>query len=393
MEDKAAKSFVVAILLISLLLLGTLYALDNNDGSGTVKWTLQNGVYIDGDNKSGEVINGSDYDLIINTESSGLFQGTYGKISVSGQINDDQIWFQFQFPTVHVEFLGVIYNGNMMIGQVITCTDSDTITAYNLTYTNDELDVSVEFEDIDGLSALCDRAVMAYGKNEFKDVLSNDSRITITNQIGGVFYGLMDQNINGKETEVGFVGTLVPTEENGDFTAECCDVNGKYWCMNVYDMGSCITMTGCYESGSVETNATLVTVEQVYFLGTPDYTVIPTSMEIEKSEWMASEVIIMHSNGNYIKEDAYCTITFFDQEDELTYAYICLGSTEKTSMAACMTYDFCDIDYFLGMMDAGNLPIYIYGGFIDSDTLVLYFNTSDADDYYTTQIVFEKYTA
>ncbi|UAL07086.1 MAG: hypothetical protein KRP56_04355 [Candidatus Methanogranum gryphiswaldense] len=390
MEDKAAKSFVIAILLISLLFLGTLYALENNDGSGTVKWTLQSGVYIDEDNESGNIIYESDYDLVVNTQNNGLFQGTYGKISVSGQINDEEIWFQFQFPTMTIEFLGVIYNGNTMVGQVITCTDSDVITAYNLIYTNDGSNVSVEFEDIDGLSALCDKAVMAYGKNEFENVLNDDSRITITNQIGGVFYGSMDQNINGEKTEVVFVGTLIPTEENGDFTAECCDINGEYWCMNVYGDGECITMTGCFESNSIETNGALVTVEQVYFLGTPDYSLIPTPIEIGNSEWVASEITIMHSNGDYTEEDIDCSITFFNQEDELIYAYLCLGSTEETSMAACMTYDFCDADYFLGMMDMGKLPIYIYGGFIGDDTLVLYFNTSDGDDYYTTQIVFEN---
>lgn len=392
MQDKAAKSFVVVVLLISLLFLGTLYALENNDGSGTVNWTLQSGVYIDGDNESGEVIYGSDYDLIINTQNNGLFQGTYGKISVSGQISDEEIWFQFQFPTMAIEFLGIIYNGNMMVGQVITCIDSDKITAYNLIYTNDGSNASVEFEDVDGLSALCDKAVLAYGKNEFRNILGNDSGITITNQIGGVFYGMMDQKINGEEIEVGFVGTLLPTEENGDFTAECCDINGKYWCMNVYGDGKCLTMTGCFKADSIE-NGILVTVEHVYFLDTPDYSLIPTPIELGGSEWVASKIAVMHSNGNYMEEDLNCSMTFFNQEDELIYAYLCLGSTEETSMAACMTYNFCDIDYFIGMMDMGKLPIYIYGGFIDDDTLILCFNTSDGDDYYTTQIIFENRSA
>ncbi len=389
MAYKAATYFVIAMLLASVLLLGVVYVQGSERYEN--KWTMVYGTSISMNGSTGNVNSDSSFDITIISQDDNLFYGKYGNIDISGEVSTNGLWFFLQFPTLDMEFFGRI-TGNKMTAQAIITDDSGMTNSYSLVYTNDGSYATSSFEDLLGLSTLCYKATMGYGKNNFKDIWYEGAGLTITYQLGGAFKGVMDQGTSGNKVQVTFVGSLLPARSNGDYTAECRDANGRYWSMNFYSSGECITMTGCFRSILDGAYANPVTVERVYFTGTPDYSLIPDPMDIGNSVWTADQKYVMDSKGNFSVEDKDCSMILYLQDNQLTYAYANLGSTEDASMMACTIFYLDCGNYFIGMMDKGTTTVYVFGFLTNDNTLTLYYSISIADKCSTTKVTFERTT-
>jgi hypothetical protein len=389
MAYKVATYFVIAVLLASVLLLGVVYVQGSERYED--KWTMVDGKSVSISGSTGDMVPDSNFDIVVISQNDNLFYGKYGDMNISGGISNTSIWFFLQFPTSEIEFFGYITN-NKMTAQAIITDDSGTIESYSLVYTDDGTYATSDFESISGLSISCYKATMGYGKNNFRDIWYEGCGLIITYQTGGAFKGVMDQGANGNEVKVAFVGSLLPTKSDGSYTAECCDANGRYWSMNFYSNGECITMTGCFKSTFDGGYLNPMTVERIYFKGTPDYSLIPTPADIGNSVWTADKKFVMDSNGNFSVDDRDCSIIFYQQNNQLTYAYTNFGSTEDASMMACMTYYLNHGNYFIGMMDKGTTTVYVFGFLDDDDTLILYYSISNADQCNTTKVTFVRST-
>ena len=262
--DKSTSIMILIAALVAVVCVSAGIAVATNDNDSTAEnedtseYWYEIGYYgYENDNgtvthRSVGEVNYTEYNLSMYIVEDNVFSGSYNNRNIVGTVDDGIVTFYRNVgDDVRSVFVGQII-GNMMYAISTDVYSDGTIAAYFAVYSTDA-DASSEPMALDSiLGNWVIQSSKSFDSGGVGTIVGTS--LTVKGQIGPVFYGTMEQMIDGTLTDVDFVGTAGTQTVNGSNTGFIVDEMGENW--NVLISNDFLLMQTCIVGDDAFTSIT-----------------------------------------------------------------------------------------------------------------------------------------
>lgn len=316
-------------------------------------------------NYFGKPLDNDSMALQVLSYKSSIFNAKFMNMMICGEFLNDAVYFEFDAVDHHIVFSGV-RSGNML-NVSFTCffTQSGTQAkgmsyALHCQYIKSGATATLDggeggtrswnFDELKNVQIKLDTATVAYGSNGFQDLTktSNAQTMEITEIEGMAFAGRMDQVIANHVlrkdviADVYLAGVINSTVD-GDMYCSVMDDTGKYWILSIYPSKDpsqkkyAISMRTTDACDTYESWNQPCAIVRNYFIGEPDYNMLPTFSNFANTRWVCNEGFMMQGTGKNLTLNVMMDLKIVDQRNDTMHMRALMANMFGGDMVGLVT--------------------------------------------------------